>query len=955
MEQIDLDEQRFLRSSLILEKYLNNFQCSQELKHSANNVLHQLRATSLTTQNGKLAKENDPNVLAVLSLLVARMNEHNIPKRIPSSRKNDLTSYFGSRKARNICNPRSHAVDREISSDHLALAHNMLYFSEFVKVLESHTDFVLSEDQRKTAWLLFAVVASSSTIGASGVEPCVVPLAACLVIFFDSLDSSVPVKRRKFDSESMSNFRYTLMEMVYAFHIDSDRILECIKSIHSSLPEIDVLEIDVLNGIYDTKRTTSTSSVDWRICLSILPMADAVLHQTDDSAHLRKFVNLCISKNCSKEQSKPEQSLLSVPSSALDALATVASSAADPKSAGPVSPHGLIPNSAGGMRPPRMSGNMQNTPAQTSISTPWDIHTVAAGERERAIVWLRDLVGHQKLSNLRLVGSSTPASSYKGGLVGALSWLHSYLKEARVNSTQKSTARGLGHVCDIEECRQSNDCCPVEELHEFAVECLHKVEFLTRSDWILQNVQPERSNEHAFWVSGTLALFKASLAALIYDDLESSSKLFTESDVSKRKQTLETLYASVEFRKAVFLCCLQSCHAIVYNEKPSEFQFFAQCFSVLDAKPFDVSKLLKRYCKRITGLPTVAVYRLAMCQQQILDSLAWHHNSVVVSALQQPEQTPAMNIFIEMYLGLAGLRVRELGLHLRLDRPHLELIWDLFRCIVINHRELLIDRHMDQVILCCFYGISRVVRADTLGFRDILAVYRNMSHVRRPGNHGICPRIYRQVLIRNDKYADVIEFYNLVFMITVKQNLIQVAKSKSNPKASASSMASVMNNAGLSKVVMRAPLYARHTQNRITESPMNPKSPFLASRSAAQTPSTGFLFAVGGVTPKTEFNKNMISRSVACVKPSIDEFQVPDSQTRVHLFPAENGSSHWNTDNNVQASENKNGPSENRRAPADSGVGGFAAASLRKKYANCFVKSDDANSGTPRSSKRVSS
>lgn len=148
-------------------------------------------------------------------------------------------------------------------------------------------------------------------------------------------------------------------------------------------------------------------------------------------------------------------------------------------------------------------------------------------------------------------------------------------------------------------------------------------------------------------------------------------------------------------------------------------------------------------------------------------------------------------------LGLASLRAQELLLLLGLDRLA-EPVWTCFKSCIWQQWHLMVDRHLDQLIMCCIYGVVKVRRID-VKFKEIVAMYRTMKHVREPSFTPLLQNVIRNVSLashssltsakRSDKdmhdgpesqpqeeeqqYGDVIKFYNDIFIPSMKHLLLE--------------------------------------------------------------------------------------------------------------------------------------------------------------------------------------
>lgn len=123
----------------------------------------------------------------------------------------------------------------------------------------------------------------------------------------------------------------------------------------------------------------------------------------------------------------------------------------------------------------------------------------------------------------------------------------------------------------------------------------------------------------------------------------------------------------------------------------------------------------------------------------------------VTSAPEVPKEKPlrsgSLALFFRKVYHLAGVRFQDLCARLGILQKDIQLkIWTCFEHSLVCHIDLMRDRHLDQLILCAVYVITKVTRVEK-SFQEILHCYRqqpqNKSHV------------YRSVLLRkNPTHSD---------------------------------------------------------------------------------------------------------------------------------------------------------------------------------------------------------
>ncbi|KAK9756586.1 hypothetical protein RND81_01G107800 [Saponaria officinalis] len=147
-----------------------------------------------------------------------------------------------------------------------------------------------------------------------------------------------------------------------------------------------------------------------------------------------------------------------------------------------------------------------------------------------------------------------------------------------------------------------------------------------------------------------------------------------------------------------------------------------------------------------------------------------------------------INIFFCKILKLAAVRTNSMVEKLReklqkLEKPggpdlpqfFRESVYSLFQKILHQRTSLFFNRHIDQIILCSFYGVAKISRVP-LSFADIIFYYRKQPQCKLP--------VFRSVYVdcssaqrngrQGQKHVDIITFYNEVFIHSVKPLLVEL-------------------------------------------------------------------------------------------------------------------------------------------------------------------------------------
>uniref|UniRef100_A0A3P8WXZ0 Retinoblastoma-like 1 (p107) n=1 Tax=Cynoglossus semilaevis TaxID=244447 RepID=A0A3P8WXZ0_CYNSE len=154
----------------------------------------------------------------------------------------------------------------------------------------------------------------------------------------------------------------------------------------------------------------------------------------------------------------------------------------------------------------------------------------------------------------------------------------------------------------------------------------------------------------------------------------------------------------------------------------------------------------------------------------------------------RPRRTGSLALFFRKVYHLASVRLRDLCLKLDISSELRGKIWTCFEHSLVHCTDLMKDRHLDQMLLCSIYIISKITK-ETHTFQDIMKCYRSQpqacSHVRRTSC--LCPKPAEktsQVLgaaessqSGEEERGDLIEFYNSIFVLKMKSFALRYATS----------------------------------------------------------------------------------------------------------------------------------------------------------------------------------
>ncbi|KAK2634347.1 hypothetical protein Ddye_029139 [Dipteronia dyeriana] len=151
-----------------------------------------------------------------------------------------------------------------------------------------------------------------------------------------------------------------------------------------------------------------------------------------------------------------------------------------------------------------------------------------------------------------------------------------------------------------------------------------------------------------------------------------------------------------------------------------------------------------------------------------------------------------INIFFSKINKLAAVRINGMVERLQLSQQIRESVYCLFQQILSQRSSLFFNRHIDQIILCCFYGVAKISQLN-LTFREIIYNYRKQPQCK--------PQVFRSVFVdwssarqngrTEQDHVDIITFYNKVFIPVVKPLLVELGPAGMTAKTN---WASEVNN-----------------------------------------------------------------------------------------------------------------------------------------------------------------
>uniref|UniRef100_H2SIQ6 Retinoblastoma-like 1 (p107) n=1 Tax=Takifugu rubripes TaxID=31033 RepID=H2SIQ6_TAKRU len=283
---------------------------------------------------------------------------------------------------------------------------------------------------------------------------------------------------------------------------------------------------------------------------------------------------------------------------------------------------------------------------------------------------------------------------------------------------------------------------------------------------------------------------------------------------------------SILLEQDIFHCSLMACCLEVVLFSYSSQRTFPWIINIFKLASFYFFKVIEVFIRSEEGLSRDMVKHLNQIEEQVLESQAWSTDSALWSALQAAgSQVPtveevrrstvmAMRFFwnhqhhklqpkpfsralclcLQVY-HLASVRLRDLCWKLDISSDLRGKIWTCFEHTLIHCTDLMRGRHLDQLLLCSVYIMSKITK-ETHFFHDIMKCYRSQPQAHSHVGHPLVLEPVKRAPLSAEKTSqtsgdanvsqpgeeergDLIQFYNSVFVLKVKNFALRYAVSDS--------------------------------------------------------------------------------------------------------------------------------------------------------------------------------
>jgi len=339
-------------------------------------------------------------------------------------------------------------------------------------------------------------------------------------------------------------------------------------------------------------------------------------------------------------------------------------------------------------------------------------------------------------------------------------------------------------------------------------------EILTRANTLVErvlNYEKENATKNSNPLSDKKIKDKQSQMVNLY--LKVLEELLNQEERKTDTPNYVEILSNVEFHKSLIACSIET----VFFVNNSSSVAFPKLLELCEIQPFEFWRIIGSFAKFDPQIPPPLRNHLQSLELRIIMNLAWKRDSVVhkivkkfideskESEIETPttineqghspdsqsspdnlraqkstsnsgiqletspkkaaktELTHSQELFFKRVLHHTALHIYQLSDLLELKESIAEMVWSVMKYILSSETTLLIDRHIDQIVLSSIYGVCKVLHQPHK-FQEIINKYQELPSFEKAD---FVDNIH-QVYINDNERADLIKFYNLIFIPQMK-------------------------------------------------------------------------------------------------------------------------------------------------------------------------------------------
>lgn len=234
--------------------------------------------------------------------------------------------------------------------------------------------------------------------------------------------------------------------------------------------------------------------------------------------------------------------------------------------------------------------------------------------------------------------------------------------------------------------------------------------------------------------------------------------------------SISGIITNEKFHRALYAC---SCETVLYTMNAESIPF-EDILGIFKISAFDFWKNINSFIQFDIRMPLQIKKYFKDIEEKILNFDGWAQDSPVSTAVNRlSSETFAGELshasfghFFKRVLTYCANKVNEISGSFGLDATVQEEIWAAVKYFLSEKTENLINRHIDQMLICTIHGVCRNHRMNEINFSSLMNNYRNLYHETR--------ELFERVKLNNEgSYGNIIEFYNKVYIELMKDYLVK--------------------------------------------------------------------------------------------------------------------------------------------------------------------------------------
>lgn len=227
-----------------------------------------------------------------------------------------------------------------------------------------------------------------------------------------------------------------------------------------------------------------------------------------------------------------------------------------------------------------------------------------------------------------------------------------------------------------------------------------------------------------------------------------------------------TLLLNDNFNKSLILSSIET---VLFSYNIRNRMDFIEMMNLFQLEPFDYLKTIESFVLYSNWFDSILKRHFKQIEEKLFDSLTWREGSILYEIIRS--ESLSLKFFLKKISLFIEQRVKNLISFFTFDSS--KDICEIVNYIIKNKSHLMINRNIDQIILCCIYANFKVNKIDIL-FRDIIYNYRcYCENNRQLSPSDSLKTLWFVPLDSKKNTGDIVKFYNQIFLNETKEFILK--------------------------------------------------------------------------------------------------------------------------------------------------------------------------------------